>query len=84
MKTNIGGDVLTAQVLIPGAYERRILLPRQSGSMGGAAFGSENLSLGPSTMSVATIADREKEGGGAVSQRRRPRAARRRTPRSRR
>lgn len=82
MSTNIGGDALTAQVLIPGAYERRILLPRQSGSMGGAAFGSENVPRGPTTMSAATIADREKEGGGAVSQRRRPRAAQRRTPRS--
>jgi hypothetical protein len=65
----------TAQELIPGAYERRTVRPRQSGSMGGPAFGSANLAAGPSSMDAATIAEREKEGGGAVSQRRHDPAA---------
>jgi hypothetical protein len=59
------------QDLIPGAYERNTLTYRQPGSMGGPAFGSANAPIGPSSMDAATIADREKEGGGALSQRRR-------------
>ena len=62
-------DAAAAQELIPGAYERRTLTHRQSGSMGGPAFGSADLPIGPSSMDAATIAEREKEGGGAVSQR---------------
>lgn len=58
------------QKLIPGAYERSTLTYRQSGSMGGPAFGSADLSIGPSSMDAATIAERKKEGGGALSQRR--------------
>lgn len=61
----------TAQELIPGAFERRAVRPRQSGSMGGPGFGSANLAAGPSSMDAATIAEREKEGGGGLSQRRR-------------
>jgi hypothetical protein len=61
------------QSLIPGAYERNTLTYRQPGSMGGAAFGSDDVAAGPSSMSEATILDREMEGGGGVSQRpRRP------------
>jgi hypothetical protein len=62
----------TASELIPGAYERRLVTPRQSGSMGGPAFGSASVAVGHGSMSAATIADREREGGGAVSQRRHP------------
>jgi hypothetical protein len=41
------------------------------GSMGGPPFGSTDIPIGPSSLSAATIADREMEGGGGVSQRRR-------------
>ena len=57
------------QNLIPGAYERNTLTSRQPGSMGGAAFGSADAPVGPSSLNAATIADRELEGGGGVSQR---------------
>jgi len=49
--------------LIPGAYERDALTYRQSGAMGGPAFGSANVQTGCASMSGATTADREKEGG---------------------
>jgi hypothetical protein len=70
---NCHGDAAAtvAPTLIPGAYERNTLTHRQSGSMGGPAFGSANVPIGPSSMDAATIADREMEGGGGVSQRRR-------------
>jgi hypothetical protein len=58
-----------ATPLIPGAYERNTLTYRQLGSMG--ASGSVPLPIGPRSMDTATIADREREGGGAPSQRRR-------------
>ena len=81
MRKDIPGDPVTARELIPGAYERRrMVTPRQSGSMGGPAFGSASVAIGPSSISAATIADREREGGGAVSQRRHPRDAQRRAP----
>lgn len=59
------------QPLIPGAHERDTLTYRQSGAMGGPAFGSGNVQPSCTSMSAATIADREREGGGAPSQRRR-------------
>ena len=62
------------QVLIPGAYEQNTLTHRQMGSMGGPAFGSTGVPTGSSSLSAATIADREMEGGGGASQRR-PRIA---------
>jgi hypothetical protein len=62
-----------AQPIIPGAYERNTLTHSQPGSMGGPAFGSLSAPIGPSSMDAATIADREMEGGGGVSQRRRSR-----------
>ena len=65
MTNDLVGARLTAQELIPGAYEQRPVTLRQSGSMGGPAFGSP----GTSPISAATQADREREGGGAVSQR---------------
>ena len=55
--------------LIPGAYERNTLTYRQPGSMG--ADTSVAVPVGCSSMDAATIADREREGGGAPSQRRR-------------
>ena len=55
--------------LIPGAYERNTLTYRQPGSMGAAT--SVAVPIGSSSMDAATIAEREREGGGAPSQRRR-------------
>jgi hypothetical protein len=55
--------------LIPGAYERNTLTYRQPGSMG--ADTSVTLPIASSSMDAATIAAREREGGGAPSQRRR-------------
>jgi hypothetical protein len=52
--------------LIPGAYERHTLTPRQRGTMGGSPFGSIDMPVGASTMSAATIAERRKEGGGGT------------------
>lgn len=71
MSTNLSGILTTAQALIPGAYEQNTLTHRQPGSMGGPAFGSSNVATGPSSMDAATIAEREKEGGGGLSERRR-------------
>ena len=62
-------DIPQAQALIPGAYERNTLTHRQMGSMGGPASGSMDMPIGPSSLSAATLADREMEGGGGVSQR---------------
>jgi hypothetical protein len=55
--------------LIPGAYERNTHTYRQPGSMGAAT--SVAVPIGSSSMDAATIAEREREGGGAPSQRRR-------------
>jgi hypothetical protein len=61
-----------AHRMIPGAYEPRPPNRRQPGAMGGAAFGTDGIAS-PSTMAAATIAEREKEGGGGVGSRpRRP------------
>jgi hypothetical protein len=65
----IDGNVAAARRPIPGAYERNTLTYRQPGSMGGALFGSDDVPAGPSTMTPTTIAEREKEGGGGISQR---------------
>ena len=62
-----------ARKLIPGAYEQNTLTRRQPGAMGGSPFGSADMPVGASTMSAATIAERQKEGGGGISQRQRPR-----------
>ena len=72
MRKNIPGDAITARELIPGAYERRrmVTTPRQSGSMGGPAFGSASVAIGPSSISAATIADREREESATISARR--------------
>ena len=70
MKNDSDNDA-PRQALIPGAYERNTLTHRQPGSIGGPPYGSDDVPIGPSSMSPATIADRQMEGGGGVSQRRR-------------
>jgi hypothetical protein len=69
MSTDLQKDDLPkdrAQRLIPGAYDRTTLTRRQPGSMGGGAFGA-GMPTGPSSMDAATIAERDREGGGGVS-----------------
>ncbi|HEU5257170.1 MAG TPA: hypothetical protein VFU28_14355 [Vicinamibacterales bacterium] len=61
-----------ARKLIPGAYEQNTLTRRQPGAMGGPPFGSAHMQVGSSTMSPVTIAERQKEGGGGITQRKRP------------
>jgi hypothetical protein len=65
MSANGREDPAPGQALIPGAYERRPVLPRQSGSMSGRAYGSLNPPDGPPTMDEATMAEHRKEGGGS-------------------
>jgi hypothetical protein len=55
--------------LIPGAYERNALPYRQSGSIRPDV--SVAAPIGARSMDAATIAEREREGGGAPSERRR-------------
>jgi hypothetical protein len=70
MTIDVRGDGTRVPPLIPGAYEHGALTDAQPGSMGGPPFPSANVPIGPSSMDAATIAEREKEGGGALSQRR--------------
>ena len=72
VSSGIGKNATHPQLLIPGAYERNTLTYRQLGAMGGPAFGSADDPIGHSSLSAVTIADRQKEGGGAVSQRSNP------------
>ena len=71
-------DVHDPEPLIPGAYERSTLTHRQPGSMG--ADPAVAVLIGSSSMDAATIAAREREGGGAPSERRRAVEVRARTP----
>ena len=52
-------------------HPRRVFM-QQRRSMSGPAFGSPALPVGPTPMDAATIAERQKEGGGAADQRRKP------------
>ena len=54
--------------MIPGAYERNALTYRQPGAIGSDP--SDAMPDGFGSMDAATIAEREREGGGAPSQRR--------------
>ena len=69
--SQLTSDASRARALIPGAYEKNTLTHRQIGSMTGPTptSGSDALAAGASRMDAATIADREMEGGGGVSQR---------------
>jgi hypothetical protein len=57
-------------LMIPGERERNTLTYRQPGSMGGPEFGSEVVGLPHPLMDAVTIAEHEREGGGAPSTRR--------------
>jgi hypothetical protein len=54
--------------MIPGGYERNTLTHRQRGSMGADPRVALPVAVG--SMDAATVAEREREGGGAPSQRR--------------
>jgi hypothetical protein len=69
MVIDLGADAGQAGRLIPGAYERNTLTYGQPGSM--SSSGSVAVQAGSSSMDAATIAEREREGGGAPNQRRR-------------
>jgi hypothetical protein len=60
-------DAGRAALLIPGAYERNTLTHRQSGAM--RAVPSAAVPTGSGSMDAATIADREREGGGSPRER---------------
>ena len=60
----MGRPRVAAQTVVPGAYERMALPPRRP--------------ICPELMDAVSIAERDKEGGGAANQRRYGRAA---TPR---
>ena len=55
--------------MIPGERERNTLTYRQPGSMGGPEFGSEVIGPANPLMDAVTIAERQREGGGAPSTR---------------
>jgi hypothetical protein len=69
MSIDVRADAGNAGSLIPGAYERNTLTYRQPGSVG--ADESVVLPNGSSSMDAATVAESERAGGGAPSQRRR-------------
>ena len=69
MSTDVRADTGNVGPLIPGAYERNTLTYRQPGAIG--ADGSVVVPNGSSSMDAATVAESEREGGGAPSQRRR-------------
>ena len=56
------------RTLIPGAREPSTLTPRRPGS-GGFASRSTKIPAGGGSMDAATIAGRQREGGGAPNQR---------------
>ena len=64
-------DQTAAEALIPTEYEPRAPAPRQPGGMSGPAYGSDDAPAGAATMDADTIAEHEKEGGGAQIKRRR-------------
>jgi len=55
--------------MIPGERERNTITYRQPGSIGGPEFGSEVAAPANPLMDAVTIAEREREGGGAPSTR---------------
>ena len=61
----------TAAELIPGGYERRPATGRQPGALSGPPYGSADVLPDDQTMDADTIAEHEKEGGGAKTERRR-------------
>jgi hypothetical protein len=62
--------VPSSGLMIPGERERNTLTRRQPGSMGGPASGSDVGGAPSVLMDAVTIAERQREGGGAPSTRR--------------
>ena len=56
-------------MMIPGARERGALTVGPTSAFGGTAEGAALVPEGPSTLDEATLAERQREGGGAGSQR---------------
>ena len=56
-------------LMIPGERERNTLTHRQPGSMGGAEFGWDSGQPPSVLMDDVTIAEHQREGGGAPSTR---------------
>jgi hypothetical protein len=56
-------------LMIPGERERNTLTSRQPGSMGGPASGSDVGGVPSVIMDATTIAEHQREGGGAPSSR---------------
>lgn len=56
-------------LMIPGERERNTLTYRQPGSMGGPGFGSDTGAPPSVLMDDVTIAEHQREGGGAPSTR---------------
>ena len=52
-------------LMIPGERERNTLTHRQPGSMGGPEFGSDSGQPQSVLMDEVTIAEHQREGGGA-------------------
>ena len=57
-------------LMIPGERERNTLTYRQPGSIGGPEFGSDSGQPPSVLMDDVTIAEHQREGGGAPSTRR--------------
>jgi hypothetical protein len=56
-------------LMIPGERERNTLTYRQPGSIGGSASGSDVGGIPSVLMDATTIAEHQREGGGALSTR---------------
>ena len=56
--------------MTPGAFEPRVRVPRQPGAMSNDPSGAGLPTGGASTMAEATTVERQREGGGSVSERR--------------
>jgi hypothetical protein len=65
-----GAHDASVHAIIPGEYEPMNSPHDRSGAMSGPAYGSDDQPPGPNPMDADTIREREKEGGGALRERR--------------
>ncbi len=59
----------TRNPMIPGARDRSALTVGPASAFGGTAAGTLPVPEGPGTLDAATLIERQREGGGAGSQR---------------